>query len=120
MQIYIHSFGYDYWPEELEGFLTIDCRILPDPGKWFGVSFSGRDAVVKGYLDGKSKIFLQGVMTRVSKYIKSKESEKEIRIRFGCTGGFHRSVYIAERIGKWLRELGHEVTISHLDISRYK
>lgn len=120
MKIYIHSFGYDYWPKEIEGTLTIDCRVLPDPGNWFGTSFSGLSLVVKGYLENKSKIFLQEVKTKVLEYIKSKKSEKEIRIRFGCTGGLHRSVYVAEEIGQWLRGLGHEVTISHLDISRYK
>jgi UPF0042 nucleotide-binding protein len=120
MQIYIHSFGYAYGPKELGGFLTIDCRILPDPGKMFGVNFDGRHAVVKGYLKDKTKILLQGVKVRVLKYLKSKESEKEIRIRFGCTGGLYRSVYVAEEIGQWLRVLGHKITISHLDISRYK
>lgn len=44
------------------------------------------------------------------------EGKSYVTIAFGCTGGRHRSVHVAERIGAWLRERGFSPTIHHRDL----
>jgi len=38
----------------------------------------------------------------------------------GCTGGRHRSVYVANRVGEALKKLGHEVVVHHRDKERWR
>lgn len=40
-----------------------------------------------------------------------------VNIAFGCTGGRHRSVHVAEQFGKWLREAGFSPTVSHRNLT---
>ncbi len=40
-----------------------------------------------------------------------------VNIAFGCTGGRHRSVFVAEQFGKWLREAGFSPTITHRNLT---
>ncbi len=39
-------------------------------------------------------------------------------VSFGCTGGRHRSVYLAERLADTLREAGFAVALTHRDLHR--
>lgn len=119
MQIYIHSFGYMYWDAEIKGALTIDCRSLPDPADIFDPYLSGLEIGIQAYLDVKSGNFLKATKEKIKEYIKSNRSEPVIIIRFGCTGGLHRSVYMAVRITQWLKKRGYQVATSHLDLYRY-
>lgn len=45
------------------------------------------------------------------------EGKSYVTIGFGCTGGRHRSVHVAERVGERLREAGFSPTISHRDLA---
>ena len=45
------------------------------------------------------------------------EGKSYITLGFGCTGGRHRSVHVAERLGKRLREAGFSPTVSHRDLA---
>jgi UPF0042 nucleotide-binding protein len=47
-----------------------------------------------------------------------REGKSYLTIAIGCTGGRHRSVYTAERLGLWLRAEGQMVTVAHRDITR--
>ena len=40
-----------------------------------------------------------------------------VNIAFGCTGGRHRSVHVAEQFGKWLREAGFSPTVAHRNLT---
>ena len=66
---------------------------------------------------------LQDVMdnfrSMLSAMLKRMEDEGRplLNLAFGCTGGRHRSVWAAESVGKWLREQGHHVTITHREIA---
>ncbi len=44
------------------------------------------------------------------------EGKSYVTIAFGCTGGRHRSVHVAERMGAWLRATGFSPTIHHRDL----
>ena len=45
------------------------------------------------------------------------EGKSYLTIAVGCTGGRHRSVFVAERLARWLRENGSEVGVVHRDIT---
>ena len=47
-----------------------------------------------------------------------REGRSYLTIAFGCTGGHHRSVAIAEEVGGWLRDGGFDPSITHRDIDR--
>jgi UPF0042 nucleotide-binding protein len=44
------------------------------------------------------------------------EGKSYLTIAIGCTGGQHRSVYVAERLAEWLRARGQHVGIAHRDV----
>jgi UPF0042 nucleotide-binding protein len=44
------------------------------------------------------------------------EGKPYVTIAFGCTGGKHRSVHVAERVGLRLRNAGFSPTITHRDL----
>jgi len=44
-----------------------------------------------------------------------KEGKSYLTIAIGCTGGRHRSVYVAERFGDWLKKASLSVEVNHRD-----
>jgi UPF0042 nucleotide-binding protein len=46
------------------------------------------------------------------------EGKSYLSVGVGCTGGRHRSVAIAEELGRWLDRHGIEVTVRHRDVER--
>ncbi len=116
------SFGYRHGvPEDSD--LVFDVRFLPNPH--FVPEFrpyTGRHPKVAKYI--RSFPQTQEFISRISDlllyllphYIK--EGKSYLTIGFGCTGGQHRSVMIAEDVGKRLRKGGYQVKISHRDSPR--
>ena len=47
------------------------------------------------------------------------EGKSYLTIALGCTGGKHRSVFVAEKMGEWLQQKNIAVTIEHRDINRF-
>jgi RNase adapter protein RapZ len=47
-----------------------------------------------------------------------REGKSYLTIAIGCTGGRHRSVYVAERLAAWLREQGRTVNLRHRELDR--
>ena len=45
------------------------------------------------------------------------EGKSYLTIAFGCTGGHHRSVYLAKEFGEWLSRRTSRVTVLHRDIA---
>jgi UPF0042 nucleotide-binding protein len=116
------SFGYRHGvPEEAD--LVFDVRFLPNPH--FVPEFrplTGRHPRVAKYI--RSFPQTQEFILRISDllvyllphYIR--EGKSYLTISFGCTGGQHRSVMIAEEVGKRLHKAGYRVKVVHRDMPK--
>lgn len=121
-EIQLTSFGYKYGlPQEAD--VVIDVRFLANP--FFEPKLrekTGKTKPVQQYiLDAKeTKPFLNKTKSYLSYLVKQYigEGKVSINLAFGCTGGKHRSVFLAETMAKEFKELGHEkVAIHHRDVS---
>jgi RNase adaptor protein for sRNA GlmZ degradation len=106
------------------GGFIFDGRSLPNPGREERFkALTGRDAPVIDYLNQQESVhqFLASVMSLVDASVSNYQQRgfKNLMISFGCTGGQHRSVYLAEQVAKRLRgRAGVEVVVSHRELER--
>src|SRR5579864_1545112 len=106
------------------GGFVFDGRSLPNPGREERFkSLTGQDAPVIEYLNQQDTVhqFLAGVLSLVDASIASYQQRgfKNLMVSFGCTGGQHRSVYLAEQLAKRLRgRNGVEVVVRHRELER--
>ena len=91
------------------GGFVFDCRALPNPGRY--VEFkqkTGEDIEVQEFMDDKTDThyFMQNVQMLVYQSIDNylERGFKNLQINFGCTGGQHRSVFFAQKIGELIHE----------------
>jgi len=104
------------------GGFVFDGRSLPNPGREDRFKpLTGRDAPVIDYLNQQETVhqFLASALSLVDASIASyqQRSFKNLMVSFGCTGGQHRSVYLAEQMAKRLRaKSGVEVVLRHLGL----
>ncbi len=104
------------------GGFVFDGRSLPNPGREERfAAFTGNDPPVIDYLNQQESVhqFLAGVMSLVDSSVGNYQGRgfKSLMVSFGCTGGQHRSVYLAEQLAKHLRgRNGLEVIVRHLEL----
>jgi aminoglycoside/choline kinase family phosphotransferase len=104
------------------GGFVFDARCLPNPGREEGLqTLTGKDAPVIDYLNGYDSVrqFLAAAMTLVDATVDNylRRGFKSLMVSFGCTGGQHRSVYLAEQLAKHLLgRPGLEVEVRHLEL----
>lgn len=120
LMITVLSFGFKYGVP-VDADLVFDVRFLPNP---FYIPelkrFSGNEKPVSDYVLGHEETM--GFIRRLNDLLEFlipnyvKEGKKQIIIAFGCTGGRHRSVAIANEIYRDLLKNGHKATIEHRDI----
>jgi UPF0042 nucleotide-binding protein len=118
----VMSFGYKHGvPPDAD--LVFDCRFLPNP-YWVESlrPLSGLDPEVRGYVDsfpltGQFEDRVHDLLRLLLPAYLS-EGKAVLTIAFGCTGGRHRSVAIAEQVAAWLRTEGHDPRVRHRDIDR--
>jgi UPF0042 nucleotide-binding protein len=122
LQTQIMSFGYKYGlPLDVD--MVLDCRFLPNP-HWVPElrPMSGRDDAVRDYVLGQelTEDFLDHLRTLLADLLPAYAAEGKayLTVAFGCTGGRHRSVAIAERMALELGELGYPPSVRHRDIDR--
>ena len=117
-----NSFGFKNGvPTEAD--LVFDVRFLPNPH--FVPEFrklTGQDPKVAKYVRQfpQTKEFLDKT-TDMLKFLLPhyiKEGKSYLTVAFGCTGGQHRSVFIAEEMKKRLAEEGYRVKTSHRDMPK--
>lgn len=106
------------------GGFVFDGRSLPNPGREEQFkALTGKDAPVIDYLNQQDSVhqFLASVMSLVDASVSNYQQRgfKNLMVSFGCTGGQHRSVYLAEQIAKRLRgKAGVEVVVRHRELER--
>jgi RNase adapter protein RapZ len=102
--------------------LVLDMRFLRNPF-WDPElrPFSGRDTKVSAYVaadpayaDATDQIE-RLLLTLLPRY--REQGKSYVTVAFGCTGGRHRSVHVAELMGKRLRAAGFSPTIAHRDLA---
>jgi UPF0042 nucleotide-binding protein len=116
------SFGFKHGlPEDAD--LVFDVRFLPNPH--FVPEFrpfTGRHPKVAKYIRSfpQTREFIDRIsdllVYLLPHYVH--EGKSYLTISFGCTGGQHRSVMIAEDVGKRLRKAGYRVKVQHRDSPR--
>ena len=122
MLVSIVSFGYRFGvPSDAD--LVFDVRFLPNP--YFVPRlrrFTGKDPKVRRYIQSfpQTSEFLrriEGLLTYlIPHYIR--EGKSYLTITFGCTGGKHRSVMLAESVKKALDRHGFSTKVVHRDIDK--
>jgi RNase adapter protein RapZ len=122
MQTTVVSFGYKHGlPLDVD--LVLDCRFLPNP-HWDEAlrPLTGLDAPVRTFVlrQPETREFLDQLRDLLDLLLPAyeKEGKSYLTIAFGCTGGRHRSVAIAEEIATHLRRHGHRPTVTHRDLDR--
>jgi aminoglycoside/choline kinase family phosphotransferase len=101
------------------GGFVFDGRSLPNPGREERFkALTGKDAPVNEYLDQQESVhqFLANATALVDASVNTYQRRgfKHLMVSFGCTGGQHRSVYLAEQLAKHLRAKdGVEVVVHH-------
>ena len=122
MSLMVVSFGFKYGiPQEAD--LVFDVRCLPNP---FYVpelkNLTGLDQVVVDYVmkAPESQEFLR----RIENFLEYalplyvKEGKSQLMIAVGCTGGKHRSITFARKIGEYCQKLGYAPSVQHRDAKR--
>lgn len=101
------------------GGFVFDARGLPNPGREERFQHvTGRDAAVMEYLGEHESVhqFLTSAEALVDASVNNYQQRgfKNLMVSFGCTGGQHRSVYLAEEMARHLRERNDiEVIVQH-------
>lgn len=122
MQIMVTSFGFKHGlPPDVD--MVFDCRFLPNP-HWVDElrPKTGTDAAVSAYVvdTEAAQAFLAELDRLYDVLLPGFQSEGKtyLTIAFGCTGGRHRSVAIAEESVRRLRERALDPGITHRDIAK--
>jgi UPF0042 nucleotide-binding protein len=122
MRVSIRSFGFKHGtPRDAD--LLLDVRFLPNP-YWVPElrDLRGTDEAVAAYVmqDENAKEFVDRVDDLLHFLVPRFEAEGKsyLSVGIGCTGGHHRSVAIAEELGRRLGQHGVKAAVRHRDINR--
>jgi len=122
MLVSLVSFGYKYGvPTDAD--LVFDVRFLPNPHFVPGLRrYTGKDPKVQRYIrsfpqTGEFLRRIDGLLTYlIPHYIT--EGKSYLTIAFGCTGGKHRSVMLAESVMKALQKHRYSTKVVHRDFDK--
>jgi len=120
MVVGVLSFGYKYGvPPEAD--LVFDARFLPNPNFVPRLRrLTGNDRAVVAYMrrQPQTEEFLKRLTAFLGYVIPHyvREGKSYLTIAVGCTGGKHRSVFVAEKLAAALRAEGARVAVAHRDI----
>lgn len=115
------SFAYRHGVP-IDADFVFDARVLPNP-HWDARlrPLSGRDELVRHYLDAQAdvSVYVEQVQTFLDRWLPKLRSETRsyVTVAFGCSGGRHRSVYLAERLAQHFRSADWpEVAVHHREL----
>lgn len=120
LTITITSFGFrNGLPREAD--MVFDVRFLANPHYDDTLRpLDGRDQRVGDFI--REDEGFQGFLDRLTAFLDpllpryAQEGKSYLTIAIGCTGGRHRSVFVAVQLAEWLRASGHGVTLRHRDL----
>lgn len=127
VRVFSFSFHREGVPKDESGNgggFVFDGRSLPNPGREERFkNLTGKDAPVAEYLNQQESVhrFLDHVTPLVDASIAAYQSRgfKNLMVSFGCTGGQHRSVYLAEQLANHLRaNHGVKVAVKHRELEK--
>ena len=98
--------------------LVCDMRFLRNPHWQDGLrERDGRDAEVGAYIAGDPAY--AGAVAGIEAALLSllEPGRDPVSAAFGCTGGRHRSVHVAEHVAARLRAAGFSITVAHRDLA---
>jgi UPF0042 nucleotide-binding protein len=103
--------------------LVFDVRFLANPHYRDELRpLTGRDAPVGAYIeaDPAFRPFFENLTHLLLPLLPGYEREGKsyLTLAVGCTGGRHRSVFVAERLAEWLAQHGRRVDLRHRDAAR--
>ncbi|WP_338824655.1 Nucleotide-binding protein YvcJ [Moorella humiferrea] len=123
LKISIISFGYKYGIP-LDADLVMDVRFLPNP--YYNPAlrpFTGHDRCVADFVmaspEAQEFIAKFAALLRFLIPQYQLEGKSHLVIAIGCTGGQHRSVTLANKLGEILRGDSYDVVVKHRDLIRY-
>lgn len=122
LAVSVQSFSYKRgMPRGVD--MVFDCRFLRNPHWDAGLRpLDGRDPRVAAYVEADPRfvpffVKLEGLLLDLlPAYVA--EGKTHLAIGFGCTGGQHRSVAVAEKLAKALAEAGWQVSKRHRELER--
>jgi len=120
--IHVMSFGYRYGlPADAD--MVLDVRFLPNPHFVAALrALDGHDPRVGDYVlkSAGGRTFIRKLFDLMSFLIPlyEKEGKSRFNIALGCTGGRHRSVVMANRLGAFFADKDYFVNVAHRDIGK--
>lgn len=122
MQTTITSFGFKHGLP-LDADMVLDVRFLPNP-HWVerlrpqsGLDDDVRDYVLSHEATGSFLAKVEELLVELLPAYAA-EGKSYLTVGVGCTGGRHRSVALAEELGRRLKRRGFAPTVSHRDLGR--
>ena len=122
LALHVTSFGYRYGlPADAD--IVLDVRFLPNPHYAEHLkNFDGQSNLVRDFVleSEESRVFMQKLLDLMAFLIPLYEKEGKVRLNvaFGCTGGRHRSVVLANDLSAYFLERNYMVTVNHRDIAK--
>ena len=120
LTISLVSFGFRHGlPREAD--IVMDVRFLKNPHWDKNLKpKTGLDQDVGNYIESDPGLadFMKHFQSLIEPLIPryTHEGKHYLTIAIGCTGGQHRSVYVAEKLGEWLKAAGTPAHIAHRDL----
>ncbi|EHJ46949.1 hypothetical protein DFW101_0935 [Solidesulfovibrio carbinoliphilus subsp. oakridgensis] len=122
LKVHVMSFGFKYGPPS-EADMVFDLRFLPNP--YFVRELreqTGKDAPVRDYVlaADPGREFLSRLQEFLLYLLPlyAQEGRYRLTVAFGCTGGRHRSVAVAEAVFDTLSKAGYNISLEHRHIER--
>jgi len=122
LHVNVVSFGFKHGLV-MDADLVFDVRFLPNPHyvddlkNLTGETKAVQDYVMKWSVTGQFWRRLTGLLAfLLPQYVA--EGKSQLTIAIGCTGGQHRSVCLAIKLGEWLKQRGYSYTVEHRDIPK--
>lgn len=126
--VHVFSFGFKHSapPSDMNGHgggFVFDCRALPNP-YWDDVlrPFPGTDPRVVAFFEKEPDVaefarHATGLVLFTARTY-AKLDRDHLYVAFGCTGGRHRSVYLAEVLKREVEQGGFQAVLTHLHLER--